>query len=166
MWRFIVCSFAFLGWGFYELSGGSDFAPETQQAAIFAPLSKPISQPVELAKAKPAPAIPQVVLASVTTRAEPLEPLNAAALIEPAKLETVVEPTPVVAASQPLDIRTVNPNRVNVRGGPSTNFDVVAKLRKNDAVTILSDDGAGWVEIETIDGQVGWMADFLLVASN
>ena len=27
MWRFILVSFAFLGWAFYELSGGADYAP-------------------------------------------------------------------------------------------------------------------------------------------
>ncbi len=27
MWRFILLSFVFLGWAFYELSGGADYHP-------------------------------------------------------------------------------------------------------------------------------------------
>jgi len=170
MWRFIVCSFAFLGWGFYELSGGSDFEPETQRAAIFAPVIEITETVVAAAAAEPEEA--QIVLASLTTRAEPLATLDAAPLVEAAKAEELVEPeivaepTPVVAPLPVLDIRTVKPARVNVRGGPGTNYNVVAKLVRGDETTVLSDNGDGWLEVEMLDGQIGWMADFLLVASN
>lgn len=33
MKRFIVLSFLFLGWGFYELSGGADFVPEVRDGS-------------------------------------------------------------------------------------------------------------------------------------
>jgi len=60
MSRFVVVSFAFLGWGFYELSGGADFKPperpdpviKTEQAAPAAAvvqtasLTKPQAEPV------------------------------------------------------------------------------------------------------------------------
>lgn len=34
MWRFILVSFAFLGWSFYELSGGSDYAPRADSLQV------------------------------------------------------------------------------------------------------------------------------------
>jgi uncharacterized protein YgiM (DUF1202 family) len=65
-----------------------------------------------------------------------------------------------------LDIRTVSGNRVNVRGGPSTNFSVVSKLIRGDAVEILEDNGNGWVKMRSVlTGEEGWMADFLLSES-
>lgn len=61
------------------------------------------------------------------------------------------------------DIREVNGTRVNVRGGPGTNFGVVGKLGKGDAVEVIEDNGAGWVRFRSVDGsESGWMADFLL----
>lgn len=36
MTRFIVLTFLFLGWGFWELSGGSDFTPESRDALMTA----------------------------------------------------------------------------------------------------------------------------------
>lgn len=63
------------------------------------------------------------------------------------------------------DIRSVTANRVNVRGGPSTNYGVVGKLERGAEVRILEDDGNGWVLMEPLDGgEQGWMADFLLTA--
>ncbi|MGR3621851.1 SH3 domain-containing protein [Pseudophaeobacter sp.] len=44
MSRFVVVSFAFLGWGFYEISGGQDFAPPerpVEHASKSLPLATP-----------------------------------------------------------------------------------------------------------------------------
>lgn len=61
------------------------------------------------------------------------------------------------------DIRTVSGDRVNVRGGPGTNFGVVTQLLRGDAVEILEDTGNGWVRFEALDSDAaGWVADFLL----
>jgi len=170
MWRFIVCSFAFLGWGFYELSGGSEFEPTQQASSIFAPVPEVTQEPTQTVAVQIEQAEkPQIVLASLTTRAEPLATLNSVDLVEPAKAQDITTPVveEVVAAVEPeVETRMVKPNRVNVRGGPGTNHAVVAKLIKGDEVVILGDNSEGWFEIETIDGQIGWMADFLLVASN
>lgn len=43
--RFIVLTFLFLGWGFYELSGGADFVPETRGDKIAA--AQPAEAPAE-----------------------------------------------------------------------------------------------------------------------
>lgn len=50
MWRFIFVSFAFLGWSFYELSGGSDYAPATNSIQVRAQLNneRPKMRPVEV----------------------------------------------------------------------------------------------------------------------
>ena len=70
--------------------------------------------------------------------------------------------TTYVSTTQ-ADIRKVNGTRVNVRGGPGTNFGVVGKLGKGDAVEVVEDNGAGWVRFRSVDGTAsGWMADFLL----
>ncbi len=62
------------------------------------------------------------------------------------------------------DIRIVTGTRVNVRGGPGTNYGVVTKLGAGDSVEIIEDDGQGWVKMRPVDGgPEGWMADFLLV---
>lgn len=63
------------------------------------------------------------------------------------------------------DIRRVSGNRVNVRGGPGTGFDVVGRLVRGDEIRVLEDNGVGWVRFETPDGATGgWMADFLLTS--
>ncbi|MEM9581345.1 MAG: SH3 domain-containing protein [Pseudomonadota bacterium] len=74
----------------------------------------------------------------------------------------VAEPEP-----EPKDIRAVTAARVNMRGGPGQNFDVLAKLTSGEQVEILQDPGDGWVKLKVMDtGRVGWMADFLLTAAN
>ena len=71
-------------------------------------------------------------------------------------------PSDRVSTSQ-SDIRVVSGNRVNVRGGPGTNFGVVGKLGAGDTVEVIEDNGAGWVRFRSVNGQeTGWMADFLL----
>ena len=68
MWRLIVVTFAFMAWGFYQLSGGADYRPSEgsrQHAALFA---APAPAPARTtAPAKPHTlAGSQVVLASAT----------------------------------------------------------------------------------------------------
>lgn len=81
-----------------------------------------------------------------------------------------VLPDPIVAEPQVTrasfnEVRVVNANRVNVRGGPGTSYAVTAKLLRGDRVEILEDTGTGWVRFETADGATsGWLADFLLSA--
>ncbi|KEJ95144.1 hypothetical protein SUH3_23865 [Pseudosulfitobacter pseudonitzschiae] len=65
-----------------------------------------------------------------------------------------------------LDVRAVSGNRVNLRGGPGTNFGVVDSLTRGAQVEILQDPGNGWVKLRPLDGgPEGWMADFLLSSS-
>lgn len=74
MWRFILITFGFLGFAFYELSGGADYAPSDNslQAHMqrdraerqIAAATKPAAAPAETS-AKPTQASPQVTLATV-----------------------------------------------------------------------------------------------------
>jgi len=86
---------------------------------------------------------------------------NATAQVLP---DPIVEEPQVTRASF-NEVRVVNANRVNVRGGPGTSYAVTAKLLRGDRVEILEDTGTGWVRFETADGATsGWLADFLLSA--
>ena len=71
------------------------------------------------------------------------------------------------AVAAVVDYRTVTGSRVNLRGGPSTSFDVVAQLLRGEEVEILDDAGDGWVKLRALDGNdIGWMSDSFLTASN
>lgn len=79
----------------------------------------------------------------------------------------VPQPQPVevaeVSVADRLDVRSVSGSRVNVRGGPGTNYSVVNRLVRGDQVEILEDPGDGWVMLRpTEGGPVGWMAAYLL----
>jgi uncharacterized protein YgiM (DUF1202 family) len=89
----------------------------------------------------------------------------AAAAVRPAN-----QPQPTAAAAQAQgarDLRNVSASRVNMRQGPGTDFNVVAKLTLGTEVEVLRDQGDGWVKLRVVDsGRVGWMADHLLTAAN
>ncbi|MFG6589469.1 SH3 domain-containing protein [Sulfitobacter sp. 1A12157] len=227
MKRFIFLTFGFMGWAFYEMSGGADFVPAGPQMA-----SAEAAESALIANANPSSNLVTATAANAARKAEsPITPfaertpardttatrvaLNLTTLSDlpqvndgmvqkavatPAdragakvvKAKAVSAPAPQVekaaytttTASAPVvipslidgaesdatyvsttqaDIRKVNGTRVNVRGGPGTNFGVVGKLGKGDAVEVIEDNGAGWVRFRSVDGsESGWMADFLL----
>jgi len=88
----------------------------------------------------------------------------------PAIIPSLITPNDTGAASANAavafsDVRKVSGNRVNVRGGPGTDYNVVSRLVRGDAVEIIEDNGDGWVLMRPVDGgEEGWMADFLLTA--
>ena len=227
MKRFIFLTFGFMGWAFYEMSGGADFVPAGPQMA-----SAEAAEAALIASAPPSSNLVTATAANAARKAEsPITPfaertpardatatrvaLNLTTLSDlpqandgmvqkavatPAdragakvvKAKAVSAPAPKVekaaytttSANAPTvipslidgadsgatfvsttqaDIREVNGTRVNVRGGPGTNFGVVGKLGKGDAVEVIEDNGAGWVRFRSVDGsESGWMADFLL----
>jgi len=185
MKTFIVGTFFVLGWTFYVLSDGADFAPE-QRAGV-----AEVAADVAIAEAKTAeaPAVKAVAEAQVTradttilldlSTAELTQPstasLETAALETPAKdgatvetvlasivEEVVVEETPAVD----LDIRFVAGSRVNMRSGPGTNYAVLDTLDGGTAAEVLEVDASGWARIRLQDtGTIGWMAERLLSES-
>lgn len=188
MWKFILCSFAFLGWGFYELSGGGDFEPPKREVRIASALSTYDITPeqAESRMLNAAPSVAEPAVAVATNTAAEAEDVNAALvtaslatgtdLLEnydpeattsasdtPAPQVTVVEDVP---EEEPKDMREVTANRVNMRNGPSTRFQVLGKLTRGQEVEILQDPGDGWVKLRVQDtGKIGWMAARLLTAA-
>ncbi|MFG6582094.1 SH3 domain-containing protein [Sulfitobacter sp. 1A12779] len=225
MKRFIFLTFGFMGWAFYEMSGGADFVPAGPQTA-----SAEAAETALIASAPPSSNLVTATAANAARKAEsPITPfaertpardatatrvaLNLTTLsdlpqandglvqkavatpadragakvvkakavsapkVEKAAYTTTNANAPTVIPSliegadngatfvstTQADIREVNGTRVNVRGGPGTNFGVVGKLGKGDAVEVIEDNGAGWVRFRSVDGsESGWMADFLL----
>lgn len=69
MWRFIVVTFAFLGWSFYVLSDGADYKPGAQslQAHMKLAGTRPAARPEPVQTAEAAPETDEDVTRSVTT---------------------------------------------------------------------------------------------------
>ena len=212
MKRFILLTFGFLGWAFYEMSGGSDFeAPSDRMARLNPAPAVAVTEVAEVTDTMTiatAEASTDVVdtdpplsdsvtrvslnLTSVRSAAElAVEPDTTELVITnvdpesgvavntdtslssadtPAIIPSLITPddsgtTIFTTLSSSGDIRTVSGNRVNVRGGPSTDFGVVSRLVRGDAVEVIEDNGNGWVLMRPVDGGTeGWMADFLLTS--
>lgn len=72
-----------------------------------------------------------------------------------------------VAEAAVIDYREVTGSAVNLRGGPSTSYDVLTQLLRGEEVEVLDDTGDGWVKLRAVDGDdIGWMSDSFLTASN
>ena len=210
MKRFILLSFGFLGWAFYEMSGGAEFEPRSVQLARLNPVEDvqvaeaaktPAPEPVKIAFVDTDPPLKDLgdlddsvtrVSLNLTTLREVLDepantdpetveqtnnvtriigvPQNVGSVTSssdtPAIIPSLINPGDGIttALNEALgDIRTVSANRVNVRGGPGTDFSVVTKLERGSEVRVVQDNGDGWVRMQPLDGSPeGWMADFLL----
>ena len=159
MGRFMILTFLFVGWAGYELSGGSDFEPlqrtETAQTVLAV---------YDVTEEELAPA--EVEPAAVVTRAAPLpetllEPAQDQSPVVQAALvtETTVAPEVVEEAAVAVDLRQVTGNRVNMRNGPGTDYEVVGQLVRGDTAEVLQEPGSGWVMLRAVDGgQIGWMS--------
>lgn len=183
MVRFIFVTFAFLGWAFYELSGGADYEPRhravadagagvSTQAQRDTAITRAASDLTALPDAKItlAAATIETAPASGTTgmaslRAPHATPAVSTAAPDAALATTVSFTEP--AATAPLDLRQIAGNRVNLRQGPGTEFNKIGQLSRGTPVKILQDPGNGWVKLQVIDTRrIGWMADYLVTASN
>ncbi|MGV6840746.1 MAG: SH3 domain-containing protein [Planktomarina sp.] len=159
--KFILCTFGFIAWGFWELSGGTDFeAPEPKPIEVAVVTEQTPAENIviiQAAAAEPTPVAAPIIAPTVhnTQTQATFTPTRTSALsVEPA---TTPLPTP------PADIRRVSGTRVNMRNGPSTNNPVLDKLSQGQLVRILQTPGNGWVKLRIQDtGQVGWMAERLL----
>jgi len=218
MWRFILVTFAFLGWSFYELSGGADYTPRTNSIQARALLDdvRPAARPVRAHVTQVAgtggiaPAVEPVAQDTAPRKAAPgiepgLEPgpqslvtlasANADTLAAPAIGLPVITAQPAEAAvtaavaqteiagltlrglsdpirldtaptDRPDDIRSISGSAVNMRAGPGTQYDRIARLVRGDEVAVLQDPGNGWLKLRVVEtGRVGWMADSLVTAS-
>ena len=63
------------------------------------------------------------------------------------------------------DIRVVEGDVANMRGGPGTDFEKITALTGGTEVMVLGTSGNGWLQLQVIEtGEVGWMADWLVSA--
>lgn len=154
MSKFIVGTFLLLGFGFYELSGGSDFEPEVRplETAVISTKSidiVPFDEPV-------------VTRASLEVEAAPLAEVEPAA--EPEIVPAALEVAPTVAeVAVELDLREVSGRRVNMRAGPSTNDAVLDTLVRGTQIEVLDVNADGWARLRVLDtDQIGWMAERFL----
>ncbi len=206
MFRFIVLTFVFMGWAFFEMSGGTDFDGEAlrmsrievDQTTPTAP--RTLLADVDTQRSYGEAEVTRVALNLATTSdiATPAKPMTNAAT--PVKYEgatlssasmnvsegpEIILPSLIPSAQPEIqretqvsaelmvqedngvqDVRAVTGNRVNVRGGPGTDYGVVGSLTRGVQVEILQDPGNGWVKLRPMDGGTeGWMADFLLTSS-
>jgi len=158
MKSYVWLTFAFMGWGYYEISGGADFVPvERVTAAVEA------ETPEIVARADTA------TLLSVSSSNIIARPTTPDAEVENAVADAValdaVEVVEVIApmVEPVVDIRRVGGARVNMRMGPGTDFDVITTLDSGTELEILSVNADGWANVSTVDrGLEGWMAERLL----
>ena len=156
MSKFVVGTFLMLGWGFYELSGGADFVPETRPVDTISVATTPLaSVPFDEPVVARAAAIELPALTIENAATVEAEIVQATVTINPVK--PIVEVAPVV------DLRTVAGRRVNMRQGPGTNFGVVDTLDRGTQTEVIAVNDDGWAQVVvTNTGQTGWMAERLL----
>ena len=193
MVRFILLTFGFLGWAFYEMSGGSEFESASDRharlnpapAVTVAEMDEEPAQTVAAAEVIDTDPPEQTEVTRVSLNLTTLEDATQAAddtaqavatavaeeianvdndtgvAINTDTLTTASADTPAIIPSLILpndsgaadvteaavqqapagDLRTVTGNRVNVRGGPGTDFGVVFKLVEGASVEVLEDNG-------------------------
>ncbi len=145
--RYILLSFLFMGWTFYELSGGADFEPPSaKQVAITEPIDEPKVQTERSVAeftapepvAKPEPVVLPEASAQLDRVAEP-EPSNVAAGLVVAEIDTEI-PAPtgiVISADWSTDLES---QTVTTPAGNDFSFDV-EPFRKHNMINGLDDIG-------------------------
>ena len=79
------------------------------------------------------------------------------------KPEPVAPPPPKPVVEKPVEEKVIGTVRVtasalNVRSEASTDADVVAEVKKNDALSVLANLNDAWVKVRLASGEVGWVA--------
>lgn len=165
MKSYVWLTFAFLGWGYYEMSGGADFEPEQRQVAI-AEVEAETPDVVTRANTTTLlsvstsnasqPVVDDGEVTQAVAEAETLDVMDAPEVVE--VVAPVVEPKP--------DLREVAGSRVNMRMGPSTDFEVITTLNGGTKLEVLEVTEDGWANVTTVErGIEGWMAERLLTDS-
>lgn len=170
MKSYVWLSFAFMGWAYYEVSGGGEFEPQQRQVAVVEP--QEVIQPDVITRADTptllsvstsnlaAPALPPVVEEAVEEVVDTAALAAALDALEGTTTEVAFEPD---APEPTLDLRSVAGARVNMRMGPSTDYDVITTLTGGTALEVLEINAEGWAKVSTVDrGIEGWMAERLL----
>lgn len=153
MSKFIIGTFLVLGFGFYELSDGADFEPQTRPLTQIAVSTKSLEEiPFDA---------PVVTRASFEpTPIAPIEDTTVALEATPDVTEAVAD-TPAQ-----IDLRQVAGKRVNMRSGPGTDYSVVDTLNRGTQTEVIEINADGWARVRVVQSdQTGWMAERLLTDS-
>ena len=191
--KFILLTFGFLGWAYFEMSGGTDFEPGwwlEAEAATTAPgdaveteelVARAASGAAELTQvAAPADdtstegdnielasletSVTDAALTAVATRPEPRTLGLDIARRDPERAIAPETARTEEAAPAP-DLREVSGSRVNLRQGPGTRHSVLTQLTGGTEVEVLRQEG-GWVKLRVAEtNRIGWMADYLVTAA-
>lgn len=172
MKTYVWVSFAFMGWAYYEMSGGSDFVPETRPETAIAVAAIETPEPVvevtrantaSLLSVTPEPQDDQIVLAALDVDTPVSEDSVADAIAEAVEIQQFESLAIGAEAAMASDLRAVAGARVNMRQGPGTNFGVIVTLPQGTEVEVLEVDADGWARLVVpATGQEGWMAERLL----
>lgn len=150
MSKFIIGTFLMLGFGFYVMSGGSEFEPEI----------RPITQAVIAIKSLEAVPFDAPIVTRAVVETVPFDAIEKAKVI-PASIEAA--PPAAVTPETFVDLRQVSGRRVNMRSGPSTNYDVLDTLARGTQTEVIEVNADGWARIRvTTTNQIGWMSSRLL----
>ena len=135
---------------FPDLLGGG----QTPTPAIAEPLGGSLQAGPEAGNAPEAPPTATPIPTDTPTPAPTPTPTDTP---EPPTATPIPTDTPLPPSPTPAREGTVTTAVMWVRSGPSASFRAVAKLAESDKVTILgrNEDGT-WLQLETMDGTVGW----------
>ena len=108
MWRLIVVTFAFLGWSFYELCGGEEYAPRagSLQAEAFSVFKTPDPVTTQVAETETAER-PQVTRAAVDLTTLPPVNVSLPSIAAPATIAPAFEKAREITAPAQDTTQTV-----------------------------------------------------------
>lgn len=111
--------------------------------------------------ATPLPAKTSTIIPTDTPEPESTVTSMPASTAEPTAtdmLESTNTPIPT-ATAVPLPQAVVNVSRLNIRGGPSTDYPIIAIVEENQALDIVGQlDAGGWWQICCVnEGEIGWV---------
>ena len=163
-----------LGAGLYYFGGDEDLpadrlgrdagiVPERSVTSAEVPEETPVSDALSEALASDQSPETASVLSVAVTNPDPApDPIATPVAATP---EPTPEPEPAAEPTRQVTFLYVTGTRVNVRGGPSTDYGVIAALGQNTAVEDLGDASGGWREIRLLDtGERGYMSERFLTA--
>ena len=157
----IGATFLLLGVGYYEMSGGADFRPQTMIGAVQA--STP--SPEMIARHDVERSESGIPVTAMREFPENVELISASFMPKPAAAATpasAATETTAEAADAKLALLQVSGDRVNMRQGPGTSHGVLDTLPRGTEARLIESAG-GWAKIEiTSTGQTGWMSERLL----
>jgi len=156
----IGATFLLLGVGYYEMSGGAEFQPQTMIGAVQAStLSSETIASNDIARAESG--IPVTAMREFPENVELISASFMPRSPEPAATETPAA-TPAAAQADDVDLRQITGDWVNMRQGPGTGHAVLDTLPRGTEAKLIESAG-GWARIEiTSTGETGWMSERLL----